>query len=40
VRLLSDVWSQDFLKANAEKLAAGESINLLGFDHPDKDRME
>lgn len=28
---------QDFLKANAEKLAAGESINLLGFDHPDKE---
>ena len=27
---------KDFLKANEEKLAAGESINLMGFDHPDK----
>ena len=28
--------SQDFLTANAEKLAAGESVSLLGLDHPDK----
>ncbi|CAK8991852.1 unnamed protein product [Durusdinium trenchii] len=28
---------EDFLAANAEKLAAGESVNLLGLDHPDKE---
>ncbi len=38
--LIFDFWpwsgKKDFLKANEEKLAAGESINLMGFDHPDK----
>mmetsp|Transcript_68299 Transcript_68299/g.110043 ORF Transcript_68299/g.110043 Transcript_68299/m.110043 type:complete len:327 (-) Transcript_68299:34-1014(-) len=28
---------QDFLLANAEKLAAGEAVPLLGCDHPDKE---
>ncbi|CAE7216777.1 Haao [Symbiodinium sp. CCMP2592] len=28
---------QDFLTANAEKLAAGESVSLFGFDHPDQE---
>jgi len=28
---------QGFLSANAEKLAAGESVHLMGFDHPDKE---
>mmetsp|Transcript_4527 Transcript_4527/g.10571 ORF Transcript_4527/g.10571 Transcript_4527/m.10571 type:complete len:325 (+) Transcript_4527:56-1030(+) len=28
---------QDFLTANADKLAAGESVSLFGFDHPDQE---
>ena len=30
------VGRQDFLTVNADKLAAGESVNLFGFDHPDQ----
>ena len=30
---------QDFLTANADKLAAGESVSLFGFDHPDQETL-